>query len=105
MIPCLDAELIGFVQIEYDLKLMGVRLLIPSEKKLKQRNKDKLHELSQRIDIKSPESRNVSNSDFFYSCHPDGWNYPLVVKGVFYGATVAHTPDQAVATFHRIAAE
>jgi carbamoyl-phosphate synthase large subunit len=105
IIPCLDAEMLNFSDLEAAFKALGISMLIPTELQIKRRNKDRLADLCKALTIKTPESKNVTQAAFFYQCEKAGWHYPLVIKGVFYDATVVYTPLEAVAIFNRLAAE
>jgi carbamoyl-phosphate synthase large subunit len=105
MIPCLDAELLSFTRLKTAFEELGIRMLLPDREQLLRRNKDRLGELAEQADIRYPESKNISNTGFFYQCHEQGWRYPMVVKGLFYDAAVVHNAEQGVAAFQRIAAD
>ncbi len=105
LIPCLDAEILSMINLQPELAALGINMLLPAAKQLQRRNKDRLHELAKDNDIKTPQQTNVTHSGFFYDCQKKGWHYPLVVKGQFYDAGIAHNPDEAIALFHKIVAE
>lgn len=102
IIPCLDSELPNFVALAPRLAAMGISTLLPSARALKERNKLDLFRTCQRLGIRHPQTRTAQGRHTFAS---EDWDYPLVVKGPFYGATVAHTPLEAMAAFDRIVAE
>ena len=105
LIPCLDAELLGFARLIPELKAMGIQCLIPNVEQLQQRNKDRLDELATTAGIDYPQTVPVTHAGFFYQCQQEGWTYPLVVKGQFYDAAVVENADQAAYAFRRIANE
>lgn len=105
LIPCLDAELPLMVLLAPKLAEMGIRTFLPDAAQLARRAKDQLPELARFAGVECPEIRPLSNAGFFYTCHQEGWGYPMVVKGVFYDAKVVYGPDEAAAAFHKIAAE
>ncbi|MDX8377577.1 MAG: ATP-grasp domain-containing protein [Mariprofundales bacterium] len=105
LIPCLDAELLSFTRLTDSFADIGIKMLIPSREQLLKRNKDRLGELAEQADIRYPETKNITNSDFFYQCHAQGWRYPMVVKGVFYDAIIVNNTDEGAAAFQHIAAE
>ena len=105
LIPCLDAELPNMVRLAPVLESMGIRTFMPSAEQLQLRNKDRLAELADHAGIDNPETRTVTQAGFFYKCHEDGWKYPFVVKGLFYGAQIVHDADQGAEAFHHIAAQ
>ena len=104
-IPCLDAELPSIIRLNPVLNEMGIKTFLPTAEQFRLRNKDKLVELSEMAGINCPRIEPITNSKFFYECQNDNWSYPLVVKGLFYDAIVAHNPAQATEAFNDIAAE
>ena len=105
LIPCLDAELPGMVRLRPALEDMGLKTFLPDAEQLRLRNKDRLPELAELAGIQCPEIRPITQAGFFYQCQEEGWSYPLVVKGLFYDARIAHNADEAAEAFHKIAAE
>jgi len=105
ILPCLDAELPGMVRLTPLLDELGIRYFLPTPEQLRLRNKDRLPELARHAGIHCPEIRAVTHSGFFYQCQEDGWSYPMVVKGLFYGASIVHNADQAADAFRDIAAQ
>ncbi|MEE9424693.1 MAG: ATP-grasp domain-containing protein [Methylococcales bacterium] len=105
LIPCLDAELSNVIRIQNQLEEMGIRLLLPNAKQLKIRGKDRLAELASQANVKSPQLTQISHADFFYTCHREGWQYPLVIKGTFYDAGIANNAEEGVTLFRKISAE
>ena len=105
IIPCLDAELPGMVRLTPQFDEMGIRYLMPTAGQLQLRNKDRLPELADHAGIQCPEIKSVSQVGFFYNCQEEGWSYPLVVKGLFYGASIVDSADEAADAFREIAAQ
>ena len=105
LIPCLDAELPSFARLAPRLRDLGVRMLVPDPERLRARDKDRLAELAEQVGLQTPRTEIITQAQFFYRCHEEGWRYPLVVKGVFYDAIVVQTPEEGVQAFRRIAAQ
>lgn len=105
VLPCLDAELPGMVRLTPQFDEMGIRYLLPTPEQLRLRNKDRLPELARHAGIQCPEIKAVTHSGFFHQCQEEGWSYPMVVKGLFYGAHIVHNADQAADAFREIAAQ
>jgi len=105
LIPCLDAELPGMVRLLPALEELGFKTFLPSSEQIQLRNKDRLPELAELAGIHCPEIKAITHAGFFYKCQDEGWSYPLVVKGVFYGATIVHSAEEAAEAFRKIAAE
>ncbi len=104
LIPCLDAELLSFTRLHHEFEQLGIAMLIPDVSQLRDRNKDRLGELAHSAGIRYPETKNITSADFFYRCHDDGWKYPMVVKGIFYDATIVRNADEGAAAFRHVAA-
>jgi carbamoyl-phosphate synthase large subunit len=105
LIPCLDAELPSVTRLAAELGRMGIATLVPSPDQLELRNKDRLEELAGHAGIECPETKPVTEAGFFYNCNRQGWDYPLVVKGIFYDAEVVKSAEQGANAFTRIAAQ
>ena len=105
LIPCLDAELPSMVRLEPLLAEMGIRMFLPTAEQLRMRNKDRLRELAAHAGIHAPETRSITQAGFFYTCQEEGWEFPLVVKGLFYDARVAHNADEAATAFRDISSQ
>ena len=105
ILPCLDAELPGMVRLTPQFDDMGIRYFLPTPEQLRLRNKDRLTELARHAGIHCPEIKEVTHSGFFYQCQEEGWSYPMVVKGLFYGAHIVHSADEAADAFREVAAQ
>ncbi|MEI8254524.1 MAG: ATP-grasp domain-containing protein [Deltaproteobacteria bacterium] len=103
IIPTLDAELPSFVELADDLARDGVGMLLPSAEQLELRAKTRLVALGEH-GIPVPASCVLTDVTQLYTMH-ERIPFPLVVKGPYYGAKVAHTLDEAVVAFHRMVAE
>lgn len=105
LLPCLDAELPGIIRLQPQIEALGIRCFLPSAEQLRLRNKDRLPELAEYAGLGCPDIKPITSAGFFNDCQDHGWSYPLVVKGLFYDAIVAHNANQAVEAFRKIAAE
>jgi len=104
VIPCLDAEIPVFQQAEAELRRLGIRISLPSAKSLRRRAKDKLEVLARDLGARTPPFRVVASpQEAAAEGARLGW--PVVVKGAFYGAEIAHGPAQAADAFARLVAE
>ena len=99
IIPTLDSELPAFIALEPELRSWGVHMFLPTRDQLELRSKARLGELGQRAGLEVPAQRVLSDAGDVYRLGAE-LPYPLVVKGVFYGAAVVHGPDEAAAAFH-----
>jgi carbamoyl-phosphate synthase large subunit len=104
IVPTLDAELPSFIDLEPELRRMGIGLLLPTRAQLDMRSKVSLAALGRRANIRVPETLVVSDVDELYRAH-EKIPYPFFVKGVFYGATLAHGLDEAIAAYYKVVAQ
>lgn len=105
LIPCLDAELPSVTRLTAQLDALRIATFLPTPEQLELRSKERLEELADHAGIASPETRSITDSSFFDDCTRKGWRYPMVVKGIFYDARIAHNAVQGKAAFRRIAAD
>lgn len=104
IIPCLDAEMQTFISIKAELAQMGIKIFIPSRDQFQLRAKDHLSAYCKTVDVLVPDTKTITDINFFDECHLDGWQYPLVIKGLFYDAAIARDVFQAKAIFSRMVA-
>ncbi len=104
LIPTLDSELPALLDQEEQLESMGIHTFLPSRDQYDARSKARLHELARAGGLPVPASVVLTEMDPLYRLH-ERFEGPVVVKGVFYGATVCHSVDEAVRAFHGVAAE
>lgn len=104
LLPTLDSELPALLGQEDRLAALGIATFLPSRAQFDARAKANLDGLRESFGIPVPKSETLTELDALYTLH-ERFSYPLVVKGVFYGAKVAWSADQAVAAFHYAAAK
>jgi carbamoyl-phosphate synthase large subunit len=104
IVPTLDAELPSFIDLEPELRSMGIGLLLPTKAQLDLRSKVNLAALGTKAGIRVPPTVVVTDPEELYRAH-EKVPYPFFVKGVFYGATLVHGIDEAVAAFHKVVAQ
>lgn len=105
LIPCLDAELPGMIRLQPQINALGIKTFLPDAKQLQLRNKDRLPELAEFAGLECPDIKAITSATFFNDCQDDGWNYPLVIKGLFYDAYIVYNLEEARHAFSKIAAE
>ncbi len=103
-IPTLDSELPGFSAIASELEESGCRMFIPTDEQYEMRSKTRLPELGQKSGIDVPAQKAVVTMDELYTIH-HYIPFPLVVKGVYYGAEVCHTVNDATMAFGKMSAK
>lgn len=102
IIPNFDAELFNFIKLQDTLKKMGIHTFLPTIEQFEERHKSALPMFGEKYGIKVPKSKMVySIAELQNSAHEFG--YPLVIKGQFYDASIAYSPDQAMSYFNKIA--
>lgn len=104
IIPTLDAELPAFIELEPHLRLMGIGMLLPTRSQLDLRQKSHLCQLGSRAGISVPASAVVTTIDELRRVH-EHVPYPLFVKGVFYGASLATNLEEATAAYYKVVAQ
>lgn len=105
IIPNFDAELFNFIKLGERLeKEMGIKTFMPSLEQFEERHKANLNEFGDKHGIKVPKSKMIFSSGEIHKLK-DEFSYPLVVKGKFYDASIAYSPEQAVTQFNKISAK
>ena len=104
VIPTLDAELPSFMALEDTLDELGIGTFLCTRQQYDLRSKVKLVEMGEKAGIDVPKSKVISDSSSLYSIHEDV-PYPFFVKGLFYGAYLARSVDEAVVAFHQTVAK
>lgn len=99
LIPTLDSELPAFIALEDELASLQVRTYLPTRDQLELRSKVRLAELGERAGLDVPATEVVMDAAALYRIH-ERIDYPFMVKGVFYGAELARSLDEALAAYH-----
>lgn len=104
LIPNFDAELYNFITIAARLKALGIHSFLPSFDMFDARDKLNLYAFGQKHNLLVPKDKVIYNSNELAQIGDD-FGYPLVVKGKYYDAIVAHTLEQAQKAFYKISAK
>jgi len=104
LIPTLDSELPALLDQDDLLSMMGIHAFLPTRTQYDVRSKARLHDLATDHGLPVPDSVVLTDVDALYRLH-ERFDGPFVVKGVFYGAKVCYSVDEAVKAFHAVAAE
>ena len=104
IIPTLDAELPAFIEAAPRLRELGISTFLPTREQLELRSKGQLAALGVQAGISVPATAVVTTSGELQQVH-HRVPYPMFVKGLFYGATLAHNLDEATTAFHKIVAQ
>jgi carbamoyl-phosphate synthase large subunit len=104
LIPNFDSELYAFMKSETELKTMGIRTFLPALPQFEERHKANLPAFGKKYDIRVPFSKAITGYSELFDLKKD-FDFPVVVKGKFYDAYIAHDADQAGMYFRRITAQ
>jgi carbamoyl-phosphate synthase large subunit len=104
IIPTLDAELPVFIELEPQLRALGIATLLPTREQFDQRSKANLQRLSRTCAFRTPQTLLVGDTDELRRVDQH-MSFPYFVKGPFYGAKLVNNLDEALAAFHATAAE
>lgn len=104
IIPNFDAELFTFMKSEQVLKEMGIKTFLPTIKQFEERHKSELPEFGKKYGVDIPFSKNITNLSDIKSLQHE-FNYPVLVKGKFYDAYLAYTPEQVIEFFNKISSK
>ncbi len=105
IIPNFDAELFNFIKLAPVLeKELGIKTFLPTIEQFEERHKANLTEFGKKYGIKVPKSKMIFGLSEIPSLSHE-FTYPLVVKGKFYDANIAYTPEQAAQYFNKISAK
>ena len=101
IIPNFDAELFSFMKLESVLKRMGISTFLPTIEQFEERHKINLPEFGEKYDINVPASKAIFNASELNQLVSE-FEFPMVIKGKFYDAYIAHSMDQAHIFFQKI---
>lgn len=104
IIPNFDAELYNFIKLSNKLNEMGIKTFLPEIEQFNARDKIKLTEFGKKHDFYVPEDKIIHELKELKTIDED-FEFPLVVKGKFYDAIIAHTTEQAEKAFLKIQAK
>ena len=104
VIPNFDAELYNFIKLGPTLRSMGIETFLPTMEQFEARDKINLYQYGQKHDLWVPKDKIIYHANELYACAEE-LGYPLVVKGKFYDAVIAHTLEQAQKAFYKLSAK
>jgi len=104
IIPNYDAELYNYMRIAPKLKNMNIATFLPTMEQFEERHKHNLTEFGKKYGLNVPFSKPILNFSEISSLRHE-FGYPLVVKGKFYDAYIAHSPEQVEVYFGKISAK
>lgn len=105
IIPNFDSELFNFIKISGALRSKwNIQTFLPTPEQFEARQKVNLAAFGKEHNIRIPSSKSISRPSEL-ELLDDEFDYPLVVKGKFYDASVVYTKEQALAEFNRISSK
>lgn len=98
VVPNQDFEIQNYIDIQDDLKVLGIRVGLPSQKAFDRRGKDKLYQLCKAVGVRSPKT--ILANDAEEALHAaEKIGFPAMLKGRMYGAAQADTPGDIPGVF------
>ncbi|HQQ94295.1 MAG TPA: ATP-grasp domain-containing protein [Bacteroidia bacterium] len=105
IIPNFDSELFNFIKISDALKSeLGIHSFLPTLEQFESRQKNNLQAFGKKHKVTVPLTRILNSLQDIAALKP-ALNYPLMIKGKFYDASIVYSPDQAAVAFNRIASK
>lgn len=101
IIPSLDSELYGFIKLQDKINSLGIKIFLPSLEQLNMRGKDNLFDFCSINKIKVPKNILLTSVQDLYNI-PKHFNYPVVIKGIFYEAFIANNFEEAQTYFNKL---
>jgi carbamoyl-phosphate synthase large subunit len=101
ILPTLDSELMAFCSLSRRLNEMGIATLLPRPEVLALRSKANLARFCEEHDLPHPETE-VAFSVEALPGAVQKLGLPIVVKGLFHGAVLAHSLEEARVRFREI---
>ncbi len=104
LVPNFDSELHTFMLCEKELEAMGIRTFLPTLEQYEERHKWNLPEFGEKYDVEVPKSVALNSGNEIERVEEE-FDFPVMVKGLFYDAYIAYTIDQVRNHFNRISAK
>ncbi len=104
IIPNFDAELYNFTMLVPQFTRMGIHTFLSSLEKLEAIDKMHLHEFGEKHNYEIPKTIFISSKNQIEEAEEE-IKYPLVVKGRFYEAYIAHNRGQVNTYFDKLNAK
>lgn len=105
IIPNFDAELFHFIRLADTLKReLNIHTFLPDIEQFEARHKVNLEAYGAQHGLKVPQSRTITGYSEIASLSEE-FTYPLMVKGKFYEAYLAYTPEQVQTWFNKLSAK
>lgn len=104
IIPNFDAELYTFITNQDIFAKAGIKTFLPTLQQFEERHKAILDKYGEKYSILVPKSKPITDEkDLAFL--PEGYEYPLWIKGKFYEAYAANNYHQASGYFYKLSAK
>lgn len=104
LFPNFDSELYTLIKFSEQLHGQGIRTFLPTLEGLEERSKAELSKFGKKYDVLVPQSIPVSTTSEVIRA-AEQLEFPILIKGKFYDALIAYSPDQAVRYYAKLSAE
>lgn len=104
IIPNFDAELFSFMRLSGQLRSMGIHTFLPESEQFEARQKVNLYKFGKEHGISVPPAKVIYAVGEAQSLDKD-YDWPLVVKGKYYDASLAYNYEQVKSAFNKISAK
>lgn len=104
IIPNFDAELYPFIKLESRLRGMGIHMFLPTLQQFEERHKVNLNDFGKTYNINVPKSKVIYDLNTVHSLISE-FNFPMIVKGKYYDASIAYSLEQVKSYFNKISAK
>jgi carbamoyl-phosphate synthase large subunit len=101
VIPTLDSEIISYIRLRDELLARGIHTFLPEEEHFLLRDKTKLAGFFPEKGIQVPQTKVISDPSQIKALDVS-MEYPVIIKGRFYEAFKAHTPEEALKYYYEI---
>ncbi|NVO19522.1 MAG: ATP-grasp domain-containing protein [Bacteroidetes bacterium] len=104
IIPNFDAELFSFMKLAPELEQHGIHMFLPTLDQFEERQKANLSAFGKKHGIDVPESLTIHSLSELEKT-VKSMDFPLMIKGRYYEAYIAHTLEQAKGYYAKISAK
>jgi len=104
IIPNFDAELFSFIKLREELEQIGIHTFLPEMEQFEARHKTVLYKFGEKNELMVPEDRLI-NQPTDLGKAAEELEYPLVIKGKYYDATIANSLEEAQKAFFQLQAK
>lgn len=101
IVPCLDSEIVNYVELAPALAERGIQLCLPTLQAFEERDKTNISELCLEAGVPTPRTFQASDPDQL-AHYAQEIGFPCFVKGQLYGARKVYTKDEIYAAFNAI---